>query len=140
MVISDIDAIRAYLATYQSLEAGRPVWVDMLTPDPSVYSVFSAPGRYKTEFITGDAIVHLPFFFGATETLNEYSTIATLEFYQELSAWLSEQTKAGNLPVLEAGKTALTIEALDVATMVERTENTAVYQLPCQLDYLIKKA
>jgi len=48
---------------------------------------------------------------------------------------LDEQTESGNLPTLDTGKTAISIEALDTATIIERAEKTGVFQILCKLVY-----
>lgn len=137
--MSDIKAIQDYLATYQELESNRPVWVEMLNPNPLSYSVFLIPGKQVTEDIVGGKTVEYPFGFGAIETLTDDSGLYAAEFYEEFADWLDEQTEAGNLPTLDAGKTAIAIEALDTATIIERAEKTGVFQILCKLTYEIRK-
>lgn len=133
--MSDISAIRTYLATYQKLESNRPVWVEMLSPNPLSYTVFLVPGKQVTEDITGGKIVEYPFAFGAIETLADDSGLDAAEFYEEFADWLDTQTEGGTLPTLDTGKTALSIEALDTATIIERAEKTGVFQILCKLIY-----
>jgi len=133
--MSDIKAIQVYLATYQALESNRPVWVEMLNPNPLSYAVFLIPGKQVIEDITGGKTVEYPFAFGAIEVLADDSGLDAAEFYEEFADWLDEQTEKGTLPTLDAGKTAVSIEALDTATIIERAENTGVFQILCKLIY-----
>ena len=134
--MSDIGSIRAWIATYQNLDANRPVWVDMLKEDPTNYGVLVVPGKVEREDITGLVTVEYPFAFGATEYVaDEHSTILNAEFYEEFAAWVEEQDDNKNLPALDAGKRAVSIEVLDAATMIERASETGIYQIPSKLTY-----
>jgi hypothetical protein len=57
-------------------------------------------------------------------------------FYETLADWLEEQTKAGNLPTLDAGKTAESIEAVTWGFVYQQGESaTGIYQITCKLVY-----
>ena len=133
--MSDIKAIQDYLLSYQALEDDRPVWVEMLGEEPLSYTVFLVPGKQVTEDIMGNKTVSYPFGFGAVEVIADNSALVTAEFYEEFADWLDTQTEAGTLPSLDTGKTALSIEALDTATIIERAEKTGVFQILCKLIY-----
>lgn len=137
--MSDIKAVQDFLLSYQNLEEDRPVWVEMLGEKPLGYTVFLVPGKQVKEDIIGSKTVSYPFGFGAVEVLADNSALQAAEFYEEFADWLNEQTESGNLPVLDAGKVALSIEALDTATIIERAEKTGVFQILCQLIYEIRK-
>lgn len=133
--MSDIKAIQDFLLSYQSLEDNRPVWVEMLGEEPLSYTVFLVPGKRVQEDIIGKKTVSYPFGFGAVEVIADNSALLAAEFYEEFADWLDEQTESGNLPTLDTGKTALSIEALDTATIIERAEKTGVFQILCRLIY-----
>ena len=133
--MSDIKAIQDYLLSYQALEDDRPVWVEMLGEEPLSYTVFLVPGKQVAEDIMGNKTVSYPFGFGAVEVIADNSALVTAEFYEEFADWLDTQTEAGTLPSLDTGKTALSIEALDTATIIERAEKTGVFQILCRLIY-----
>ena len=133
--MSDIKAIQDYLLSYQALEDDRPVWVEMLGEEPLSYTVFLVPGKQVTEDIMGNKTVSYPFGFGAMEVIADNSALVTAEFYETFADWLDTQTEAGTLPSLDSGKTALSIEALDTATIIERAEKTGVFQILCRLIY-----
>ena len=133
--MSDIKAIQDFLLSYQQLEDDRPVWVEMLGEEPLSYAVFLVPGKQVTEDIIGNKTVEYPFGFGSVEVIADNSVLLAAEFYEEFADWLDEQTGAGILPTLDAGKTAISIEALDTATIIERAEKTGVFQILCKLVY-----
>lgn len=133
--MSDIKAVQDFLLSYQSLEDDRPVWVEMLGEDPLSYAVFLVPGKQVTEDIIGNKTVSYPFGFGAVEVIADNSALLAAEFYEAFADWLDEQTESGNLPTLDTGKTAIAIEALDTATIIERAEKTGVFQILCKLVY-----
>ena len=133
--MSDIKAVQDFLLSYQSLEDDRPVWVEMLGEEPLSYTVFLVPGKQVQEDIIGNKTVSYPFGFGAVEVIADNSALLAAEFYEAFADWLDEQTESGNLPTLDTGKTALSIEALDTATIIERAEKTGVFQILCKLIY-----
>ena len=133
--MSDIKAVQDFLLSYQSLEDDRPVWVEMLGEEPLSYSVFLVPGKQVEEDIIGNKTVSYPFGFGAVEVIADNSALLAAEFYEAFADWLDEQTESGNLPTLDTGKTAISIEALDTATIIERAEKTGVFQILCKLVY-----
>ena len=133
--MSDIKAVQDFLLSYQSLEDDRPVWVEMLGEEPLSYTVFLVPGKQVEEDIIGNKTVSYPFGFGAVEVIADNSALLAAEFYEAFADWLEEQTESGNLPTLDTGKTAISIEALDTATIIERAEKTGVFQILCKLIY-----
>jgi hypothetical protein len=133
--MSDIKAVQDFLLSYQSLEDDRPVWVEMLGEEPLSYTVFLVPGKQVQEDIIGNKTVSYPFGFGAVEVIADNSALLAAEFYEAFADWLDEQTESGNLPTLDTGKTAISIEALDTATIIERAEKTGVFQILCKLVY-----
>lgn len=133
--MSDIKAVQDFLLSYQSLEDDRPVWVEMLGEEPLSYTVFLVPGKQVQEDIIGNKTVSYPFGFGAAEVIADNSALLAAEFYEAFADWLDEQTESGNLPTLDTGKTAISIEALDTATIIERAEKTGVFQILCRLIY-----
>ena len=133
--MSDIKAVQDFLLSYQQLEENRPVWVEMLGEDPLSYTVFLVPGKQVTEDIIGNKTVSYPFGFGAVEVIADNSALLAAEFYEEFADWLDEQTESGILPTLDTGKSAISIEALDTATIIERAEKTGVFQILCKLVY-----
>lgn len=133
--MSDIKAVQDFLLSYQSLEDDRPVWVEMLGEEPLSYTVFLVPGKQVQEDIIGNKTVSYPFGFGAVEVIADNSALLAAEFYEAFADWLDEQTESGNLPTLDTGKTAISIEALDTATIIERAEKTGVFQILCRLIY-----
>ena len=133
--MSDIKAVQDFLLSYQSLEDDRPGWVEMLGEEPLSYTVFLMPGQQVEEDIIGNKTVSYPFGFGAVEVIADNSALLAAEFYEAFADWLDEQTESGNLPTLDTGKTAISIEALDTATIIERAEKTGVFQILCKLVY-----
>ena len=74
--------------------------------------------------------------WGADTLLN----IENSGFYEELAAWLKEQSDARNLPELPTGMTALKIDALSPGYLFTVSPNTGKYQIQCRLLYFKKGA
>lgn len=133
---SVFSAVRNWIAGYQELPEDAPVWVNFLGEDPRQFSVMSVPGKTATEDIIGNKTIEYPFAFGSTEsTAENIERLSSVEFYEAFSEWLEEQTEAGNFPDLGTNRTVERIEALDLATIIERTTDTGVYQILCKLIY-----
>jgi hypothetical protein len=136
--MSLISAIRTYVATYSGLESGAGLFTDILSNVPTQYAIVSLPVNPIIEtYINGKTLRQYAFALQSTEsTADDPARVANLEFYETFAAWLETQTKAGTLPSLGTGKTALTVEALGTPILFDTGESgTGIYQLQCRLTY-----
>lgn len=136
--MSVIDAVRDYIADYAGLEAGAPVWVGYLGSTPVEYSVLPIAGEKVLEhYVNGGSVRQFPFVFqSAKSTADDLERLETMGFFEEFADWLEDQTEDEDLPSLDSGKTALSIEAVGWGYLYEQGESeTGIYQINCTLTY-----
>jgi len=136
--MSMIQAVRDYLLTCPLME-GNLIHVDALGGKPTEYAVIPVPGdRKKKEYLDGGSDREYPFLIQSVlSTADELERIENSGVYEALADWLEEQTEAGNLPTLSAGKTAESIEAVSWGFVYEQGESaTGIYQITCKLAYV----
>ncbi|MDD2921472.1 MAG: hypothetical protein PHQ36_04230 [Anaerolineales bacterium] len=136
--MSIITAVRDYLLTYDGLKDGALVTVDSLGSEPTQYAVIPVPGaRIVERYIDGSSRREFPFLIQSTEsTADDLERIENSGFYEALADWFEVQTDAGNLPVLDTGKTATEIEAVNWAFVYQQGESlTGIYQITCKVVY-----
>lgn len=135
--MSIIESVRNYLLTYSGM-ADALIHVDALGSTPIEYAVIPLPGdRILEEYLDGKSQREYPFLIQSVfSTADEAERIENSGFYEALADWLESQTEAGNLPVMEAGKTAESIEAVSWGFVYEQGESgTGIYQITCKLVY-----
>jgi hypothetical protein len=136
--MSIIGAIQTYLKSYSNLESGAPVWVDYLGSSPVEYSIQPLPGSIVLEsYINGSSLRSYAFAFQSMEsTADELERLGTQGFYEEFAEWLEQQTENEDLPILDSGKTALSLEATGWGYLYQQGESaTGVYQIQCRITY-----
>ena len=136
--MSMIGAVQAYLKQYSELPAGAPVWVDTVGPAAGEYGVIALAGTRVVEtYINGKSLREFSFAFQSTEsTADDLARLETNGFYEAFADWLDAQTEAGSLPVLDAKRTAVAIEATGWAFLYEQgNSDTGIYQIQCKLFY-----
>lgn len=136
--MSIIESVRNFIISYSGRAENSPVWVDYLGAEPVEYNIVPTAGtRIIEEYITGSSLREFPFAFQSVEsTADNLARLENLGFYEAFAEWLEAQTEAGILPTLDAGKTAIEIEALGWAFLFRQGEsNTGIYQITCRLVY-----
>jgi hypothetical protein len=136
---SIIEAVQTYVKTYSSLVSGAPVWVDLLEPNPTSYSIVALPGARTVEtYLDSSKKMEFPFAFQSMEsTADDPARLSNIGFYEFFADWLDYQTEAGTLPTLGTGKTAEKIEATIGGYLAEQGESqTGIYSITCKLTYL----
>lgn len=135
--MSMIESVRDYLLTYAGM-ADAVIHVDALGDEPIEYAVIPLPGeRTIATYLDGKKQREYPFLIQSTfSTADEAERIENSGFYEDLADWLDEQTDSGNLPTLDAGKTAESIQAITWGFVYEQGESgTGIYQITCKLVY-----
>lgn len=135
---SVISAVQTYLKTCTELKSGAPVWVNHLNATPTEYAIVPLPGAKKVEeYLDGSSLREFPFAFQIVEsTADDAARLDNVAFAETFADWLEEQTEAGNLPTLDSGKTAMSIEATIWGHLYEQgTSETGIYQISCKLTY-----
>lgn len=120
------------------LTGDRKINVDFL-PDKGIeYSIDTTPATEVVKWYIGGSSIRQYLF--VLRSVNDYGpdvlqNISNSGFYERLAAWLDEQTKAGVLPSLPAGKTPQIIEAQSTGYLFTSGSDTGKYQIQCRLQY-----
>lgn len=135
--MSDLSAVKAFIATYSGLETGAPITTNEAGVNPTWYSIIPAAGADVLEQdIAGHRTRQFPFMFQSTRyTLDEAERLESIGFYDDFSDWLKDQTDADNLPTLASGKTATLIETTGRAFLLQTSPDVGIYTIPCRLEY-----
>jgi len=132
-----IESLKAYLKTCPNLADGALLEVDHNGP-PIQYAIVPVPGaRVLEAYLDGGSLREFPFAFQtAAITADDAERIDNAGFQETFADWLEAQTEAGNLPALDAGKTAESIAATSWGYLFEQGESdTGIYQIQCKLTY-----
>lgn len=135
--MSIIASLRIYLLTYPNWASGAPLHVDHIGKEIE-YGIFPLPVQPILEaYLDGSSLRQFAFAIQSMESIGDNNArMAASEFYETLADWLEVQTKRGNLPTMDAGKTAETIEALQSGFLFEFGDSgMGVYQIQCRLTY-----
>lgn len=137
-VTSIIEGVRAYLLRCPCLEEGV-IHVDYqgLTPVQYNLETLERGESLVKAYIDGTSLRQFIFRFSSTQWYGAdvRLNLENSSFYEKFSSWLLEQNHRGNLPNLGAGKDALAIEPLSSGILYESGEDTAKYQITCQILY-----
>lgn len=134
---SILDALQKFHIAYVPLE-NKLVSVEKMMDNPENFSIAPLPGtRILEEYINGGSVREYSFIFQATFwTADDAARLANNEFFETYAGWLEQKTEAGQLPELPTGQTAVKLEALTTAFLLEEGESdTGVYQITCRLEY-----
>lgn len=105
---------------------------------PPTFVIESVPvNPIIRSYIGGSARKQFVFVFASKEWYGRdiVQNIKNIGFYEDFSAWLDEQSRNRNLPVLEDGKKALSIKALTTPFIIDNEIDKARYQIQCRLEY-----
>lgn len=135
-----IGALRAYFLTCPLLGESR-IGVDYLAErgrGGTEYSIDTTPATEIVKRYTDGSSIRQYLF--VLRSVNDYGpdvlqNMANSGFYERLSAWLEEQSKARKLPALPPGKTAQRIEAQSTGYLFTAGPDVGRYQIQCRLQY-----
>jgi len=133
-----IDSIRKYFLKYPLLDELARLNVDYLGVEPVEYTIDSQPTTPVIKRYTdGGALKQYTFVFGSREYYGPdvLQNIENSGFFERFAAWVEEQSKQGNLPELENGKKAISMEVLTSGYLFRANEDNARYQIQCRLIY-----
>ena len=101
--------------------------IDPLTCDPIIQ-----------KYVDGGAKKQFQFAFTSRERYDQDTriNIDNSGFYQEFDEWLEEKSFAGELPLLEKGKSPVKIETLNSGYLYDVDEDNARYRIECRLIYI----
>ena len=135
-----IGALRSYFLTCPLLGQSR-IGVDYLADRAHggvEYSIDTTPAtQLVKQYVDGSSIRQYLF---VLRSVNDYGSnalqnMANSGFYEQLSTWLEDQSRARRLPDLPAGKTAQRIEAQSTGYLFTAGPDMGRYQIQCRLQY-----
>lgn len=132
-----IQALRNYFLTCP-LMGNRKINVDFLPEKGVEYSIDTIPATEIVKYyIDGTSIRQYLFVIRSVEEYGPdvLQNLANSGFYEELAAWLEEQTRARNFPHLPSGKRPQKIEAQSTGYLFTSGPDTGKYQIQCRLQY-----
>lgn len=132
-----IDSLYHYFNDCELLQDGK-LNVNFLPPEDREYTIDVVPAAQVVKrYINGSCVKQYIFVIGSrafySPDVNE--GLASCGFYEELAAWMEEQSKRGNLPVMEDGQLARKVEAKSTGYLYANEADTARYQIQCRLEY-----
>ena len=132
-----IQALRDYFLACP-LMGKRKINVDFLPEKGVEYSIDTTPATEVVKYyIDGTSIRQYLFVIRSVEEYGPdvLQNLANSGFYEAIAPWLEQQTRAGNLPTLPAGKTAQKIEAQSTGYLFTTGPDVGKYQIQCRLQY-----
>lgn len=120
------------------LMGNRKLNVDYLPEHGVEYSIDTTPATEVVKWYVGGSSIRQYLF--VIRSVEDYApdvlqNLANSGFYENLAAWLEQQTRAGNLPVLPDGKEAQKIEAQSTGYLFTTGPDVGKYQIQCRLQY-----
>lgn len=135
--MSIIESVRAFVLTYPHLPAGN-VLIDYLGSSACEFTLEPVPcNTIYRQYTDGGALKQYLFllasrFFYADDVRQ---CADNQKFFEDFAVWVRAQDKAGNLPVLADGRTAVSLEVLTHGYVISEDTGTARYQIQLRLIY-----
>ena len=138
MIKTNIEAIREYFRECPLLVENK-INIDGLPDADLEYSIDPVPATPIVKaYVDGSSLRQVVFVLASR---NQYGPDVSLAiqasgFYEKLSAWLEEQNRNKQLPVLGGGRSAQSIEAQTDGYLFSTDRTTARYQIQLRMLYL----
>lgn len=139
MTISE--SLSEYFAGCPILEGGK-IRVDYLGANPAdrEVTIDAVPCKpILKEYADGGTLRQYLFVIGSREYYSEdiFCNLLNNGLYEDLSAWIERQNRAGHLPALDGGRRCQSVEALSTAYLMEENplSGNARYQIQCRMTY-----
>ena len=133
-------ALREYFLTCPLL-GDHPLGVDWL-PDKSVaFSIDATPAsQVLVRYFSGDSLRQYEFVLRSVQDYGAdvLQNLANSTLYEQLSAWMEEQTRKRNFPDLGPERTVQSIEAQSTGYLMTVAPDVGRYQIQCRIIYYQK--
>lgn len=140
--MSVVKAVRTFLRECPLLNVSSAgdvmIGVDYLGDDTTTYSLEEVPtNNIVKSYIDGSSIRQATFLFRSREPYGPdlMQQLDNSGFYEDFSEWLERCTKKGDLPILDEGKEAQSIEALTCGYAYNTDADNAIYQIQINFKY-----
>jgi hypothetical protein len=115
--------------------------VDFMAEGPVAFMIEAVPEEtILKKYINGDSVRQFTFAFCSQESYGSdvWQNLENADFYEDFAAWLEHSTWDRNLPELDSGKEAESIEATTQGYVYSEDMTVAQYRIQCRLKYLQK--
>ncbi len=130
------ESVRRFFEECPLLEGGR-INVNYLGSRGGEFSIECVPAEPVVKrYVDGGCVRQYVFLFASREyyDCDELESMNTALFYEELSRWIEEKNKRGELPEIDGGR-AESLEAETMGYLYSVRGNTARFQIQCRLKY-----
>ncbi|MDO4156240.1 MAG: hypothetical protein Q4D37_05620 [Oscillospiraceae bacterium] len=135
-----IETVRAWFRSCPLLRKDTIFGVDKLGADPVGYEIAPlACQPILQKYVDGTTVRQFQFAFASREVYDEQQNMQNTAFYEQLQAWLEEQSDKGNFPVLGERKKARELQILSSGYVYDTGDSTAIYQMELSLIYIQRK-
>lgn len=129
---SKMELIKEFIETCPLLKNGK-VNVDYIKDKPQSYSIDETPvDPVLQNFADGGRRIQIQFDFSIQANFSVLENIKNSKFCDDFTEWIYLQDKIGNLPKID---NVVWIKCTGRGTILQTTENTAIYVIPMQVVY-----
>ena len=129
---SKMELIKEFIETCPYLKKGK-VNVDYIKDKPQSYSIDETPVEPVLQtFADGGRRLQVQFDFSIQANFSVLENIKNSKFCDDFTGWIYEQDKIRNLPKIDG---ICWIRCTGRGTILQTTENTAIYVIPMQAVY-----
>lgn len=129
---SKMELIKEFIETCPLLNEGK-VNLDYIKEKPQSYSIDETPSTtIIKEYRDGGTQNQITFDFSIQANFSVLENIKNSRFCDEFTKWIKEQNKKENLPKIDG---ICWIKCTGRGTILQTTENTAIYVIPMQVVY-----
>lgn len=132
-----IESIRNYIISCPYLSDSR-VNIDWQGAEPTEYSIDGTPvDPIVKRYVDGGTERQFNFVFSSVERYGQdvLNNIRNSGFYEDFAAWVEEQNRNGNLPILGDGLIPKKVEVLTTGCLFDNSPDKGWYQIQCRLLY-----
>ena len=139
--VNTINNIREWLRTCPSFSTKKKFNVDYMGANPTEYAIFVSPSAltFKTDILGNvnyDTRQTLNFIIASRQAYGAdiLKNLENLGFFDEIIAWLYEQNKTKNFPIIREGNVESIMPSL-TQYLFEAGSDSGRYQIQCRLTY-----
>ena len=132
-----IEALYNYFDKCELIDKDSPIGIDLLDESVKHYSIETVPCKPVLKaYRDGSAMKQYIFIFASRECYGDnIINMANSRFYEELTEWITQQSRIRNLPVLPDKCEAQKLEVNSSGYVMDNDTRSARYQIQCRLKY-----
>lgn len=132
-----VESLYNYFDGCELMNKNSQINIDLLDDEICSYSIETVPCKPIIKaYMDGSAKRQYLFIFASRQYYGDNLTnIANSRFYEQLTDWIDEQSRHGNLPLLPDGCQALGLNVTSSGYVIDNDTKSARYQIQCRLKY-----